>query len=135
MGEIANRHTYLPEGWPDASYRARLTTRAGGLFIWVKVTSDYIASSADPRGALRDILTGQSGSAEEELDKLYLCVLEGRKITRCSDDEKYVLGSILVAKVPLTKGGLDLLLGLDRNVSQDTRVGVSNSAHHLRVVD
>jgi len=121
MGEIANSHD-LPEGWHDASDKARLTTRAGGLFIWVKVASDFMESSADPRGVLRDILAGQSGSAEEELDKLYLRVLEGRKIKHCSDDEmKHVLGSILVAKVPLTKGGLDSLLGLDGNMSQDTR--------------
>ena len=122
MCEIVNGHTYLPEDWPDVSDKARFTTRAGRLFIWVKVASDYLESSADPRGALRDLLAGRSGSAEEELDKLYLRILGNRKIKHCSDDEmKYVLGSILVTKVPLTKGGLDSLLGLHGNVNQDTR--------------
>jgi hypothetical protein len=122
MGEITRGHSYLPEGWPEASGKERLTTHAGGLFIWIRVASDYMESSADPRGVLRDLLDGQCGTAEEELDKLYLCILEGRKIKHCSDDEmKHVLGSILVTKVPLTKASLDSLLGLDENVSQDTR--------------
>ena len=116
MCDVVKRHTHLGEGWPGPIDKRRLTVRAGGLFIWVAVASQYIKQSADPARVLFDVLDGQPGNAENALDKLYLGVMESREIIGCTPDEiKYVVGSILAAKIPLTRVGLDAFLGLRRN--------------------
>jgi hypothetical protein len=70
------------------------------------------------------VLEGQPGNAESALDKLYLDVMKSREIIGCTLDEiSYVVGSILAAKTPLTRVGLDSLLGLRRNAIQTAQDG------------
>jgi hypothetical protein len=90
-----------------------------GFFIWVAIASQYIKQSMDPARVLSNVLDGQPGNAEKALDKLYLDVMKSREIIGCTPDEiNYMVGSILAAKTPLTRVGLDSLLGLCRNTIQ-----------------
>jgi hypothetical protein len=128
MDDIVNLHAHLETGWPGRVYTERFSARAGGLFIWVTVASTYIKDSVDPDQALNAVLGGQTSGAqpgpEAALDDLYLGIMRRTQALHHSTDAtKYVVGSILVAKIPLTLKGLDSLLGLGRNVQRTLRDG------------
>lgn len=128
MCNVVRSHTYLGTHWPGASAKKALGSHADGLFIWVTVASEYIKASVNPDQALDDVLRGQAADAqpgpEAPLDILYLGILQRTPALLYSiDATKYVLGSILVAKTPLTRTGLDSLLGLGRNVVQTLQDG------------
>ncbi|KIM86175.1 hypothetical protein PILCRDRAFT_5220 [Piloderma croceum F 1598] len=128
MRNVIKSHTYLETHWPGHYAKKALGTRADGLFIWITVASEYIKASLNPDQALDDVLSGQAADAqpgpEAPLDKLYLGILQRTPaLLYYIDATKYVLGSILVAKTPLTQTGLDSLLGLGRNVVQTLQDG------------
>jgi len=121
INDIIDSHDHLESGWPGTVHKERLSTRAGGLFIWVTVASTYIKDSVDPDQALDAVLGGQTSGVERgpeaALDDLYRGILERTDALHNSTDAtKYVVGSILVAKTPLTRMGIDSLLGLGKNV-------------------
>ena len=127
MQDVVNSHTYLEAHWPGSHAKWNLASRADGLFIWVKVASEYIKASLDPNQALDDVLHGQATIAqgpEAPLDSLYLKILQRTSVLLSSiEATRYVLGSILVTKTPLTQTGLDSLLGLGKNVVQTLQDG------------
>lgn len=93
---------------------------AGGLFIWVETVSEYLRYATDPDEALHDFATHNpdpSTSAERRMDMLYTHCLERFDWTDRSFMNGFhlVLGSILVAKVPLS---LTALIKLHPNISQ-----------------
>ena len=128
MRNVVRLHTYLEIHWPGSYSMESLGSRADGLFIWVTVAYEYIEASVNPDQALDDVLRGQAADTqpgpEAPLDILYLGILQRTPALLSSiDTTKYVLGSILVAKTPLTQTGLNLLLGLGRNVVQTLQDG------------
>lgn len=104
----------LPTGWPDEASRYKLAWHSAGLFIWAAIACKYI-EGVDPAVQLDEMLSGdipEQSNAETTLDNLYLDILQ-RVCTNISDDIfKYVVGSILLVKTPLTQPALDSLLGL-----------------------
>jgi len=124
MKDVVKRHTYLDKGWQGPVDKRWLLNHVGRLFIWVTMASEYIKQSVDPRRVLANVLNDQPSKVERALDKLYLDVLKRREITDCMANEiKYILVSMLVAKIPLTGVGLDLLLGLSMNNKQTLQDG------------
>jgi hypothetical protein len=130
MADIIESHQ-LEREWPGLSLKERLSTRADGLFIWVTVASTYIKDSLDPDQALDAALGRQTETSdarqgpEAALDDLYIGILRRTNALHNLPDGtfKYVVGSILVAKTPLTRMGLDSLLGLGKNVERTRRDG------------
>jgi hypothetical protein len=126
--DVVDSHPHLETTWPGLECKRNLSSRADGLFIWVTVASEYIKASSDPDGALDDVLRGKATDTqrgpEAPLDILYLGILQRTPTLLYSiDTTKYVVGAILVAKTPLTRVGLDSLLGLGKDVVQTLRDG------------
>jgi hypothetical protein len=143
MDNIISSHDYLGRGWPGPTHKEWLSARADGLFIWVTVASTYIKDSIDPDQALDDVLGRQTSGAqrgpEAALDDLYLGILQRTDaLHKSTDATKYVVGLILVAKAPLTRVGLDSLLGLRRNVvrtlGDGSRIQLTSSAPLIRAL-
>ncbi|KIM74793.1 hypothetical protein PILCRDRAFT_693732 [Piloderma croceum F 1598] len=126
--DVIDSHPHLETTWPGIGGKRNLASRADGLFIWVTVASEYIKASSDPDGALNDVLHGPATNAQQgpeaPLDMLYLGILQRTPTLLYSiDTTKYIVGAILVAKTPLTRVGLDSLLGLGKNIVQTLRDG------------
>ena len=91
----------LPASWLGKHIVQRLTIAAQGLFIWAKVTMDYLEQ--DP-GTLDAILDGHMDHEGNPIDKLYHNVLQhsfegpGGKLLPAF---KMVAGIIVLAKTPL----------------------------------
>ncbi len=113
MSQIKLSHVDLPPAWPG-DRRLELADQAAGLFIWAAVACNYI-KDGDPRVRLQHVLSGigsRRERAETALDDLYLDILR-RCCGKISPDVfKYIVGSILFAKTPLSQRGLDSFLGL-----------------------
>jgi hypothetical protein len=123
LHDVIDSNPHLEATWPGIESKSNLGSRADGLFIWVTVASEYIKASPDPDGALNDVLHGQATNAQQgpeaPLDMLYLGILQRTPTLLYSiDTTKYMVGAILVAKTPLTRVGLDSLLGLGKNMVQ-----------------
>jgi hypothetical protein len=125
MHDIIKYHpTTLKADWPGPDVKCQLCSRAAGLFIWITVASRYIGENLDPEQALEDVLNGETVNADGEgpeaiLDDLYLGILQRVSALKHSNNATaYVVGSILVAKYPLTSKTLVSLLGLGKNTLQ-----------------
>jgi hypothetical protein len=128
MQDIVDSHPYLETHWPGSHAKNSLGSRAEGLFIWVTVASEHIKASLDPNEALDNVLRGRATNAQQgpeaALDVLYLGILQRTSALLSSiEATKYILGSILVARTPLTATALDSLLGLGRNMVQTLQDG------------
>ena len=116
-------HDHLDIVWPGPTHKERLSARADRLLIWVALAYTYIKKSIYTDQALDALLYGRASNTqrgpETALDGLYLGILGRTKVLHDSTDAtKYVVGSILVAKIPLTRPGLDSLLGLSQCVTR-----------------
>ncbi|KIM73294.1 hypothetical protein PILCRDRAFT_81288, partial [Piloderma croceum F 1598] len=103
------RHLRPGTDWPGNEIFQQLVQRASGL--WVSTASKFI-DGHDPRKRLDIILSGDATSgAEAALDALYKTALD-------SDEEDFVtdfrviIGTILLAHVPLSSATIDALLRL-----------------------
>jgi hypothetical protein len=143
MQDVVDSHPYLEAHWPGSHAKNSLGSRAEGLFIWVTVASEHIQASLDPNEALDNVLRGHATNAQQgpevALDVLYLGILQRTSVLLSSiEATKYVLGSILVAKKPLTATALDSLLGLGKNVVQTlqdgSRIRLTSSASLIRAL-
>ena len=100
----------LPASWLAKHTVQRLTAAAQGLFIWAKVTMDYLELVP---GRLDDILDGHMDYEGNPIDKLYHNVLQhsfegaGRKLLPAF---KMVVGMIVLAKTPLILNDIRHLL-------------------------
>jgi energy-coupling factor transporter ATP-binding protein EcfA2 len=108
-----NRHLLLGTEWPGEEALHELVQRACGLFVWASTASEFI-NGHSPRKRLDLILRGEkASSAETSLDALYKTALESAGHW---DDEDFVksfrdiLGTILVARQPLSSAAIDSLL-------------------------
>ena len=119
MAEIRSIHTslVLPPGWPGEDLLNSLAQRAAGLFVWASTACRFI-NGHDPQKRL-DILLRDDATvnAESALNTLYRTALESAGMW---DDEEFcadfhvIMGTILIAKNPLSDTAIDTLLSLER---------------------
>ena len=106
----------VPAWWPDQQAIRHLTVGAHGLFIYAATCVRFI-SSGDPPSQMK-LLTGSgpSDSSPRLLDDLYQTVLE-IAISNLSNSDieslRFILGSIVLAREPLSPTVLATLLGLE----------------------
>jgi hypothetical protein len=89
-------------------------SKAGGLFIWVSVVSEYLRRSANPDAKLKLLLSKQGPLSlvpEKKMDPMYSSILLG-----CDwEDEDFVkgynllMGAIMAAKTLLSTSALQSL--------------------------
>lgn len=109
----------LAHDWPGDSAIFALNKLAAGLFIWVSTACRFI-DGYDPPGNLDVILLGgMNTKAQSALDILYQTALESA-VKDIRDDEYFradfcfIMGTILVAKNPISDKTIDTLLSLER---------------------
>jgi len=116
---------HLDKSWPGSALLDEFILKAGGLFIWIFIVSEYLRKRKDPDRELRALLSKQimaPTSAEAKMDEMYSTILKG-----CDwDDEAFVagynliIGAIIAAKTPLSMSALQSLHRHD--LSQQVRV-------------
>ena len=119
MSEIrsANTSLRLPPDWPGELSLKMLAQRAAGLFVWAATACRFI-DGHDPRNRL-DVLLRNSAivGAEAALNTLYQTAVESAGLWDDGEfcaDFKVIMGTILVAKKPLSANAIDTLLSLQR---------------------
>jgi hypothetical protein len=119
MAEIRlnNPGLRLPLDWPGDVAIQALADRAAGLFIWAYTAFRFV-DGHDPRKRLDVLLQGNvTVNAESALDALYSTALESAGRWDDEDfciDFRAIMGTILVARQPLSHNAIDNLLCLDR---------------------
>ncbi|KIM19383.1 hypothetical protein M408DRAFT_43656, partial [Serendipita vermifera MAFF 305830] len=125
----------LSPDWPGHEVIMKLTGMAQGLFIWVKVITNF-ANRGDPEEQLSMILAGDGAS---DMTVLYSLILNTSfpkpsetfiKCFRC------ILGAIILAKVPLSTSYLPYLLSLRSTTAEYIYNGlqaVMDSQNILRI--
>ena len=118
MGDIRKFFRNLPENWPGPTTESELARRADSLFIWASVATAYLESSGchDPSVQLKTLLDTSNDilTAESKLHRLFMHVFLNSLPTEGSpaNSWRYVVGSIVALKTPLTCRDMDSLLGL-----------------------
>jgi hypothetical protein len=109
----------FPVPWPDADSLKSLVQRAGGLFIFASTTYKVLSSqSRNPVELLQQILAAHVGTDYEGqlgLDALYTHILtENHDLSYpLLDHSNQVLGTVVLARDPLSLMALALLLNMD----------------------
>jgi len=104
------RDRQLGSDWPGSEKINELVSHAGGLFIWTRLSFDFIARQPSPKKALNLVL---APTDRGRLDALYRTVLIENLVEAeqmeliCS-----VLGCVVTAKIPLTLSCLCAFLAL-----------------------
>jgi NACHT domain len=106
LREVA-KWRYLADDWPGSVLLNDFISKAGGLFIWVFVVSEYLRKSTNPDAKLKLLLSKQGPSIltpEKKMEQMYSSILLG-----CDwEDEDFVkgykllMGAIIAAKTPLS---------------------------------
>jgi hypothetical protein len=120
MAEICTENKLLQfsHGWPGEPTVCTLANRASGLFIWASTACKFI-DGHDPEQRLRILLqTNSSFDAEASLDALYATALQSANPGKWQDaafgaDFRAIVGTIVVARDPLSADAIDKLLVLD----------------------
>jgi len=121
MSEIRSKNTSLslPHDWPGDAAIYALHKRAAGLFVWASTACRFI-DGHDPRCNIDTILRSDvNHKAESALDSLYRTALKSVVADMCDDeyfraDFHSIVGTILVARNPISDQTIDSLLSLDR---------------------
>jgi energy-coupling factor transporter ATP-binding protein EcfA2 len=121
MVEIRLKNSSLPlvHDWPGDAAILALNRRAAGLFVWASTACRFV-DGHDPRRNLELILRGDvNTTAESALDVLYRTALEAAVADRWHDeyfraDFCSIMGTILVARNPISDNTIDALLSLER---------------------
>jgi hypothetical protein len=114
LAEISSAHEL--RDWPAPDDATKLSDKAEGLFIWGSTVADYLLKEVlYPEKLLALLLAGQHSSKlapECKMDLLYQVML-----AECPwedldfvTDYQRVLGSMVVAKIPLSLAALQALL-------------------------
>ena len=119
---IVLKNLTLDRQWPAPDMLYRLHTMAGGLFLWASTVCDYLAEMIRPDKkliALLDSLSVYPLPPIRKMDNLYSKILGS---CRWDDDDfvegySLVVGTVMVARTPLTTVGLQALLDSDADVS------------------
>jgi hypothetical protein len=104
----------LVDDWPGSLLLNNFTLKAGGLFIWVFIVSEYLRESTDPDAELQALLLRHSVkdiSAERRMDQVYSTVLQGCPWRDRAFDTGYslIMGAIMAVKMPLSMSALQSL--------------------------
>ncbi|OBZ66774.1 Vegetative incompatibility protein HET-E-1 [Grifola frondosa] len=124
----------LEDNWPEREKVQELIERSGGLFIWARVSLDFIARYRNPEKALGVVLsqvslpTTDMRHDHQQLDLLYRTVLSdackdpgdpSRESQENTELILRVLGSVVVARVPLSCTNLSRLIAEDSFDAKD----------------
>ena len=93
LDSVAERW-YLSTRWPGESLFNRVTSRANGLFIFIKTIVLAIEDSTDPTEVLEAALEGSDGTALNSLYTLYSTILRAR-ITLGNSEFRQMIGVLL----------------------------------------
>jgi len=105
------------EGWPTGELEEQVVERSEGLMIWVVAICQYLKGGLNPQKDLEELLDksimDDNSDAEEQMDRLYLTILEKCRWRDRRFTESYngTMGTILAAKVPLTASAIEALHG------------------------
>ena len=101
--------------WPKAEIIDQLTKQAAGLFIWAETVIRFMKQGV-PTEQLSLILDGKLGMGD--IDSLYLTILRNSFNTSTLESFNVVVGSIVLARLPLTCNDLEKLLhGVETDIS------------------
>ena len=106
----------FPEDWPGDSAIGHLSECAFGLFVWASTAKEFIRRADYPANRFKTLLQdGPTSGAKTALDALYQTALEDAG--KWDDDEfvedyRAIMGTVLVARNPLSISAIDLLLGI-----------------------
>jgi len=90
------RKWHLSTSWPEESLLIRVTSRANGLFIFVKTLALALETCEDPTECLEAASEDSAGPGLEALCKLYSSILKSR-IVRHTTEFRRVIGVLLTA--------------------------------------
>ena len=112
-----NPELRLAPDWPGCDKIRALAERAAGLFVWASTACLFIASH-DPPNSLDLLLQGDVGTdTQSALDVLYATALKSADHANDEDfrfDFLSIMGTIIVARNPLSNEAIDTLLCLKR---------------------
>ena len=119
MCDIREKNSDLPLGpdWPGEHIIKALASRAAGLFVWASIACLFIEAHA-PQERLDMLLQGDvDASAQSALDGLYATALKSLDIVddpHLASDFLSIMGTIIVARNPLSDKAMDSILCLKR---------------------
>jgi len=108
FARIADVYGSLPPNWPGEAVVKKLTDKAAGLFIWATTVTRFMEDGI-PTEQLSMILDG--GPEMGDIDVLYITILNNAFKGHCVQFAKAILGTIVLAKIPLNEHDLQKLLG------------------------
>ena len=86
---------YLSSLWPGESMLDRITTRANGLFIFIKTLILALEDCEDPDESLNTAMQDSDGTGLKPLYGLYSSILKARKVPRNTEFQR-VIGALLI---------------------------------------
>ena len=104
---------HLPTSWPEESDFNQVTSRADGLFIFVKTLILALERCDDPKESLKAILHGSAGIGLESLYGLYYSILKAH-IVHNNAEFRRMIGVLLTTAPnrPLCEGTIAELAGV-----------------------
>ena len=113
--QISASYESLGSDWPGKKVVEDLTNIAAGLFVWAETVVRFIERGiADEQ--LRLILAGDFGDGQDNVSKLYSQILQfhfGLATSSALESFNAVVGSLVLAKVPLLRTDLKYFLGMN----------------------
>jgi hypothetical protein len=126
----------LPPQWPGSRVIEELTERSSGLFIWAKTFTEF-TEQGDPQDQLMQIQNGDMGYGD--LTMLYTRILDNsfrNPSPLLAEWFKKVAGTIILAKIPLTRNDFIHLFAIEHISMLDTVLkglqSVMDSSDRLR---
>ncbi|KAJ7144036.1 hypothetical protein C8R44DRAFT_725026 [Mycena epipterygia] len=111
----------LGPAWPEEQHIRALINLAGGLFIWASTAARFI-DDYRPSERLKKLIT-QDFTGGSSLDALYSIALRNSGPWDTNDmfaqDARAVLACVVLGRVPMTDGTIDMLLGSSDSSSAD----------------
>ena len=117
FADISNKYPSLSlSKWPGEPIIERLTRRASGLFIWADTLVRFVDNGKCPPDDQLDlVLRGDIVSEEDIMSELYQRILDvsfGKSDVNVLNAFHAIVGTIIVAKVPLVRNDLAYFLDM-----------------------
>ncbi|KAF8586931.1 WD40 repeat-like protein [Ramaria rubella] len=137
MSLICQSHGSRLDNWPGAAKETEIAHYADGLFIWADIACTYIGQG-DPAIQLSRLLksAGKINTVGSRLEELINHVFHrSLQETIGANEWHYVVDSIVTLKTPLTLEGMDSLLGLSEELSNQPLILVDGHQIELTTSD